>query len=108
MPKSDLEGLNRAGVAARIAGQSYYDNPMFFSTVQTDMPEQLLHWHDLCLACAAGWMREDAGRDEALHRVLRVRYLCVGPSPLFPKATEGEQSNPKNSKTHDYGEQHAC
>ncbi len=50
VPNSDLEGLNRAGVAARIAGQSYYDNPMFFATVPTDTPEQLLDWRDLCLA----------------------------------------------------------
>ena len=75
VPKSDLEGINRAGVAARIAGQSYYDNPMFFATVPTDTPEQLLEWHDLCLAWAGGWMSEDAGRDEALQRVLRLRYL---------------------------------
>jgi hypothetical protein len=75
VPKSDLEGIQRAGVAARIAGQSYYDNPGFFASVPTDTPEQLLEWHDLCLARAAGWMSEDAGRDEALQRVLRLRCL---------------------------------
>ena len=75
VPKSDLEGLQRAGVAARIAGQSYYDNPMFFASVPTDTTGQLLEWHDLCLAWAAGWLKEDAGRDEALQRALRLRYL---------------------------------
>jgi hypothetical protein len=75
MPKSDLEGIQRAGVAARIAGQGYDSNPMFFADVPTDTTEQLLDWHDLCCAWAAGWMREDAGRDEALQRVLRVRSL---------------------------------
>ena len=75
MPKSDLEGLQRAGVAARIAGLGYHDNPGFFATVPTDTTEQLLAWHDLCCAWAAGWKREDAGRDEALQRVLRMRLL---------------------------------
>ena len=58
VPKSDLEGLQRAGVAARIAGQSYFDNPIFFSSVPTDTVEQLLEWHDLCCAWAAGWLKE--------------------------------------------------
>jgi hypothetical protein len=63
VPTSDLDGLRRAGVAARIAGQSYYDTAMLFAAVPTDTREQLLDWHSLCCAWAAGWMREDAGRD---------------------------------------------
>ena len=73
MPQSDLEGLRRAGMAARTAGQSYFDNPIFFASVPTDTPEQLLDWHGLCCAWAAGWLQEDGGRDQTLARMLNLR-----------------------------------
>ena len=73
MPGSDLEGLRRAGAAARAAGQSYFDNPVFFASVPTDTSEQLLEWHDLCCAWAGGWLQEDDGRDQSLARMLNLR-----------------------------------
>ena len=74
MPKSDLDGLQAAGANARSSGLSYYDNPMFTASVPLHTAEQWLEWNDLSCAWAAGWLREDAGRDQALQRVLRTRW----------------------------------
>ena len=64
-----------AGANARLAGLFYYENPMFSASVPLQTAEQRLEWHDLSCAFAAGWLREDAGRDRALQRVLNPRFL---------------------------------
>ena len=74
MPKSEIDALRIAGANARLAGQSYYENPMFTASVPLHTVGQWLEWHDLSCAWAAGWLREDAGRDQALQRVLNTRF----------------------------------
>lgn len=64
MQQSDLEGIFKRGVAARQAGASFYDNPFYFAS------GSLEEWSECCGAWSAGWIKEDAGRDEVLARRL--------------------------------------
>lgn len=73
MQKSDLEGVVGRGVAARQAGASFYDNPFYFSTVPTDTPEGFDAWCQLSMAWSTGWLKEDAGRDPHMARMLTMR-----------------------------------
>ena len=74
MQTSDLIGLENSGASARRDGNSYFDNPMFRSAVPLDTERQIYDWHSGCVSWASGWLREDAGRDEALHSLMMVRY----------------------------------
>ncbi len=62
MQKSDMEGIEARGVAARQAGKSFYENPFYFAS------GSLEEWFECCAAWSAGWLKEDAGRDEAIAR----------------------------------------
>ena len=74
MPPTDSDGLRIAGISARRAGHSYYENPMLTALVPLQTIEQLLDWHDLSCAWAEGWISEDAGRDQSLCKVLSIRW----------------------------------
>ena len=71
---ADSLGLYRQGEAARRAGKGFHDNPVYFASADLATPQQLLEWNDCCLAWSAGWMKEDAGRDQGLQQLLEVRY----------------------------------
>ena len=63
MPKFDLDGLQAAGASAsaRLAGLSYYGNPIFTASVPLQTAEQWIEWHDLsCTWAAAGFVRTPA------------------------------------------------
>ena len=70
---ADHLGLYRQGEAARRAGKGFHDNPVYFASADPATPEQLLDWHEGCLAWSAGWTEEDAGRDPALRQLIKVR-----------------------------------
>jgi hypothetical protein len=72
MQESDRESIRRRGAAARVAGKSSFDNPFFFSSMRTETPEQIAAWFEVCSGWAAGWLREDAGRDKQLQRMLNM------------------------------------
>lgn len=73
MQQSDLDGITARGVAARQAGASFHDNPFYFSTVPVNTPEQFDAWAGLCMAWSAGWLKEDAGRDKQLFRMMSMK-----------------------------------
>lgn len=64
MQQSDLDGIIKRDVAARQAGASCYDNPCYFAS------GSLEEWSECCQAWSAGWIKEDAGRDQVLARRL--------------------------------------
>lgn len=70
---TDPFSLYRQGEAARRAGKGFHDNPVYFVPADLATPEQLLDWHEACLAWSAGWIEEDAGRDPALRQLIEVR-----------------------------------
>lgn len=72
MQQSDLDGIARSGALARQRGASFHANP-HYSGAAWESPQQMSEWHNVASAWAAGWLREDAGRDEAVAGLLRVR-----------------------------------
>lgn len=70
MQPSDREGIVRRGIAARQAGLGYFENPFLL-----DSSGSLGEWFEVCSAWAEGWLREDAGRDENVARLLSHRFL---------------------------------
>jgi len=67
MQQSDLDGIERSGALARTQCFSYFDNPWLIS----DLPFGDT-WQTAVSAWWAGWMREDAGRDKALARLMHM------------------------------------
>jgi hypothetical protein len=70
----ELQAIQQQGAAARKADASYFGNPHLFAQVPIDTPDQLIAWSDLCNAWSAGWLQEDAGRDESIQRLMQLRY----------------------------------
>jgi hypothetical protein len=71
---ADLSGICGRGIAARQAGESYFSNPFYFSTLPTTTVEQFEAWCQLCEAWSAGWLAEDAGRDPAVQSLMRISF----------------------------------
>lgn len=72
MQVSDVEGIALRGVAARKAGADYFDNPFLLHSAGDWTKAQTGAWMATCAAWWAGWLREDAGRTERIHRLLRI------------------------------------
>ena len=68
MQQSDLVGISRSGAQARDKGVGYFDNPH----LADDIP--LKQWLAVCIAWSGGWLERDAGRDQDIARLMRVRY----------------------------------
>lgn len=68
MQQSDFEGIYKRGIAARQAGVSFYENPFYFAS------GSLEEWFECCSAWSAGWIKEDAGRDQGLARKQWEKY----------------------------------
>ena len=72
---AELEGLIRAGHAARLAGDDYFDNPLLRATVPLDTEQQLLELAALTHAWWAGWLEADDGRSEHVNVLMRRTTL---------------------------------
>ena len=68
LQQSDIEGVVRRGALARRMGEDYFDNPHFHEQRPLD------EFYPLASAWAAGWLEEDAGRDERIARLLAMRF----------------------------------
>ena len=66
MNESDLKGIKRRGAAARQAGAGFFDNPFYFSQGSLD------EWAECCNLWSAGWLEEDAGKDQDIARLMRL------------------------------------
>ena len=75
MENSDIDGIHHSGEQGRTTGMGYFEKPFLLDTnLPVKTPEQLLAWCDLGNAWAAGWLEGDAGRDEAIASLMRVRH----------------------------------
>jgi len=68
---SDLEGIARNGARARARGFGYFENPHLLADPDRVRLEELFV---LASAWWAGWLKEDAGRTESIHRMLAQRF----------------------------------
>ena len=68
MQQSDLDGIERSGALARTRCFSYFDNPWLLSDLSFGDA-----WDAAVGAWWAGWMREDAGRDTTIARLMHLR-----------------------------------
>jgi hypothetical protein len=73
MQQSDLEGIARSGALARQRGISFHSNP-HYSALMGETEADMLEWNDVANAWSAGWLREDAGRDKEIARLMLMRY----------------------------------
>ena len=64
---AQFKELRSCGASARHVGASLHDNPMYGASAPLTKVEELLDWHDACLAWAGGWWEADAGRSKDLH-----------------------------------------
>ena len=74
MDATELDSVRRSGIVARQSGLSYFDNPHHFISAPVDATEQGRDLEGLCNALSAGWLIENAGRDEAIKALMRVKY----------------------------------
>lgn len=72
MQPSDIEGIAQRGVAARKAGVDYFENPFLLQNIAADW-SQIGSWTTTCAAWWSGWRKEDEGRTERIHRLLKIR-----------------------------------
>lgn len=75
MTDSKLAEISMAGAAARRDELSFYTNPHNEIGMDWATVEHMLAWHDKACAWAAGWLRQDEGRDAVLARMLSQRSL---------------------------------
>ncbi len=78
LQSSDLEGIKRSGTLARRRGEGYFANPYFHE--ERFLPRTLEEACRLANCWAAGWLEEDAGRDQQIAQVLRVHQQRPGGS----------------------------
>lgn len=71
---SDLETMRLEGAAARRNRLDFFANPNFVAADPASGPDQLEEWFEKASAWAAGWMAEDAGRDQRIRALMRQRY----------------------------------
>ena len=75
MTNSDIDGIYRRGEQGRAAGMGYFENPFLNdANLAGESAEQLRDWCDIGSAWAAGWLEADAGRDEGIAKLMRMRY----------------------------------
>ena len=75
MKNSDIDGIHSRGEQGRAAGMGYFENPFLDdANLADESAEQLRNWCDIGNAWAAGWLDADAGRDEAIAKLMRVGY----------------------------------
>ncbi|MBC7605002.1 MAG: hypothetical protein H7255_20390 [Ramlibacter sp.] len=75
MKNSDIDGIHHRGEQSRAAGVGYFENPFLNdANFAIESAEQLRDWCDIGNAWAAGWLEADVGRDEAIAKLMRVRY----------------------------------
>lgn len=68
MTDSDLKGIKERGAAARQAGAGFHENPFYFTSGAFE------EWVPCAAAWTAGWLEEDAGRDQNMARMMRVQW----------------------------------
>ena len=68
MNASDRESIRSSGAIARQSGVAFDENPFYHS------PHPFEEWVEICMAWSAGWLIEDAGRDEAMRVRMRVQF----------------------------------
>jgi hypothetical protein len=79
MEASAMGGILCGGEQGRAAGIAYFEYPFLRDTnIPVRTPEQLLAWCDLGNAWVAGWLKADAGRNEAMAKLMRVKYWWLG------------------------------
>ena len=71
MQQSDLDGIARSGQLARDRGLSFHENP-HYAGPSWETEQQMVEWHSVASAWAAGWLKNDAGRDRAIANLMRV------------------------------------
>ena len=73
MNRTDLESVLASGAAARRDEFSFHSNPYYDVGMDWATAEHMFAWHDRACAWAAGWLRQDEGRDEVMARMLSQR-----------------------------------